>query len=789
MTKDAMSIALAIGKELNIDKTRVFAAIRLLDEGATVPFIARYRKEATQELSDTHLRTIAYRLGYLRELEERREVVLASIREQDQLTPDLERAILQADTKTRLEDLYLPHRPKRRTKAHVAKEAGLGPLADLLLADQTLDPLVQATNFINVTLGIDSAEIALEGARQILMERFAEEPDLLATLRDYLWAHGVLNSKGAPPPKGMKKPPNHKFADYVAFAQPIKKIPSHRALALFRGRKENALQLSLTITDEPNAWEEMICTYFHIDRQQPGAYSWLMDTVRLAWSTKLASKLELELFNRLRDSADEDAITVFAQNLRDLLLAAPAGAKVIMGLDPGIRTGVKAVVVDELGHLLDYDVVFPMPPQSEWNESIAALAKLAMKHKVDMVSIGNGTGSRETERLVADLISRYPDLALTKVLVSEAGASVYSASELAANEFPDLDVTFRGAVSIARRLQDPLAELVKIEAKSIGVGQYQHDVNQSRLARCLDGVVEDCVNAVGVDLNLASAALLARVSGMGEALAKQVVRYREEHGAFHSREDLKKVPRLGDNAFQQAAGFLRILQGAHPLDASGVHPESYAVVETMIKDKGLELSALLGQEAVVKTIEAAQYVTDNVGLSTIQDILRELEKPGRDPRPQFKAVCFKDGIDSLDDLQVGMILEGVVSNVTHFGAFVNIGVHQDGLVHISAITNKFIRDPHEMLKAGDIVTVKVTQLDKERKRISLTMKLTDDKPEAPPKVEHKPKVPRPEKSVAPREKPKARPTKPPVVEASRSKSLFNTAMADALSKLKREIES
>ncbi len=794
MSDDVMLIASTIGQELNIPPARISAAIQLLDEGATVPFIARYRKEATQHLNDTELRKIAYRLSYLRELAERRATVLSSIREQGLLTAPLEQAILEAASKTRLEDLYLPYRPKRRTKAHLAKEAGLEPLAEALLRDASIEPQSHALTFVNPELGVTTPEEALEGARQILMERFAEEPDVLRELREYLWQHAVLTAQGVKGAKSTKKNPIHKFADYVNFSQPIRKIPSHRALALFRGRKENALTLALTLPDHPHIGEEIICRYFQITTQVTPALAWLMETVRLAWSTKLWSKLELELFNRLREFADEEAIDVFAKNLRDLLLAAPAGARVIMGLDPGIRTGVKVVVVDQTGKVLDYDTVFPLPPQSAWHEAITALAKLAMKYHVDLISIGNGTGSRDTERLVVEMITMYPDLALTKVLVSEAGASVYSASQLAADEFPDLDVTLRGAVSIARRLQDPLAELVKIEPKSIGVGQYQHDVNQSRLARCLDAVVEDCVNVVGVDINRASVSLLSHVSGLTESLAKQLVQYRDEHGMFSDREALKNIPRMGAKTFQQAAGFLRITQGANLLDASGVHPESYPVVERIVQDTGLSLADLMGNTAILNALEASRYVDEQFGLATVQDIIAELEKPGRDPRPRFKTVAFKDGINQVADLQLGMVLEGVISNVTHFGAFVDIGVHQDGLVHISAITDRFIRDPREIVKAGDIVTVKVIEVDKERNRIGLTMKLKEEQQAQPlpkkdvtSKQKSTPKEPPRTSKPKPKTKPKQseQHTAPP----ARAKTVFNTAMADALSKLKREMES
>lgn len=781
MTQEMLAPAAIIAQELNVKVSQVETAIRLLDDGATVPFIARYRKEATAGLDDTQLRQLAERLHYLRELDERRAVVIQTIREQEKLTPELERAILSADTKTRLEDLYLPHRPKRRTKAHIAKEAGLDPLAQALLNDPTLVPEDYAVQFINAEAGIENAEAALEGARQILMEQFAEDPELLNELRQYLWQHCVLTSTGAK----NKKAADSKFADYFAYAEPIHKIPSHRALALFRGRRESALQLGLTLPHDPEYGEKRVAAYFNVVDQQRAADKWLMDTIRTTWKIKLFTKLELELLSRLRELADEEAIRVFACNLRDLLLAAPAGPQITIGLDPGIRTGVKVVVVDVTGKLLDYTTVFPLAPQNDWHAAIATLAKLAVKYHVNLISIGNGTGSRETERLVNEMIKMYPDLKLAKVVVSEAGASVYSASELAANEFPDLDVSLRGAVSIARRLQDPLAELVKIEPKAIGVGQYQHDVNQSRLARSLEGVVEHCVNAVGVDVNTASAALLSHVSGLNELLAKNVVQYRDENGVFRNREQLKNVARMGDKAFQQAAGFLRIMQGENPLDASCVHPEAYPLVEKILADKQVDIAKAIGNRELLSSINPAEYIDEQYGLPTVCDILQELEKPGRDPRPEFKTATFKEGVEDISHLAPGMILEGVISNVTNFGAFVDIGVHQDGLVHISAMTNRFITDPRAIVKAGDIVTVKVTEVDKERRRIGLTMRLTEEK--AP--IQHKKKEP--EKlpvvdKVRPIKKQQARkPTEQAKKASEPKKTIFNTAMADALSKLKR----
>ncbi len=784
MTKELLSIAATIAKELKVKVPQVEVAIRLLDEGATVPFIARYRKEATAGLDDTALRLLQERLHYLRELEERRGVVLQSIRDQELLTPALEQAILTADTKTRLEDLYLPYRPKRRTKAHLAKEAGLLPLATALWQDKTVVPEEYAKSFINNEAGITSIDEALEGARQILMEQFAEDAELLNELRQYLWQHGVLTSEKVKNDAKDKKGMANKFSDYFAYQEPIHKIPSHRGLALFRGRREGVLKLALTLPQDVSFGEERIASHFQIRREDYPADSWLMETVRLTWKVKLFAKLELELLSRLRESADEEAIRVFTCNLKDLLLAAPAGPKITIGLDPGIRTGVKVVVVDVTGQLLDYTTVFPFSPQNEWHQTIATLAKLAAKHHVNLISIGNGTGSRETERLVADMIKMYPDLHLTKVMVSEAGASVYSASELAAHEFPDLDVSLRGAVSIARRLQDPLAELVKIEPKSIGVGQYQHDVNQARLARSLQGVVEDCVNAVGVDVNTASVSLLTHISGLNESLAKNLVEYRSQHGAFQNREQLKNVNRMGEKAFQQAAGFLRIMNGENPLDASGVHPESYPLVEKILADQQVDIRRAIGNRELLQGINRADYVDEQYGLPTVCDILQELEKPGRDPRPQFKTATFKEGIEDISHLQEGMILEGVVSNVTNFGAFVDIGVHQDGLVHISSLTHRFIKDPHQIVKAGDIVTVKVVEIDLTRRRIGLSMRLDEKQAPVPSKRIEKPQiVPKTKSSSKHQQHKKIEPKQKS--SATPKTSIFNTAMADALSKLKR----
>ncbi|GGI84598.1 Tex family protein [Legionella impletisoli] len=780
MTQEMLATASVIAGELNAHVAQVEAAIRLLDEGATVPFIARYRKEATQGLNDSQLRLLADRLHYLRELEERRKVILQTIKDQEKLTPELEEAIKQADTKTRLEDLYLPYKPKRRTKAMLAKEAGLEPLALDLLQDPSLIPEEYATRFVNPDAGVEDVATALEGARQILMEQFAEEADLLKELRSYLWQHGVLTSMGT---KEKANALANKFADYFDYAEPIRKIPSHRALALFRGRRESALQLALTLPDDPDYGVKRIAQYFNVTEEGRAADTWLFDTIKLTWKVKLFTKLELELMTQLREMADEEAIKVFALNLRDLLLAAPAGHKVTIGLDPGIRTGVKVVVVNETGKLLDYATVYPFAPNNEWHQAIATLAKLAARYEVNLISIGNGTASRETERLVSDLIKMYPDLKLTKLVVNEAGASVYSASELAAKEFPELDVTLRGAVSIARRLQDPLAELVKIEPKSIGVGQYQHDVNQAKLARGLEAVVEDCVNAVGVDVNTASSALLTRVSGFNETLAKNLVEYRDEHGSFATREQLKQISRMGEKAYQQSAGFLRIMQGENPLDASAVHPEAYPLVEKILASKNIVISEAIGNRDLLRGINPEEFVDEQFGLPTVLDVLKELEKPGRDPRPEFKTASFKEGIEDINHLKKGMILEGVVSNVTNFGAFVDIGVHQDGLVHISALTNKFVSDPRTIVKAGDIVTVKVIEVDEERRRISLSMRLEDEQG-----VTTQAKKVKPAKTNTPKVIKKKTLDKSPAptkTSSANNKPVFNTAMADALSKLKR----
>ena len=724
-----MNIAQRIAEELSVKLSQVEAAIALLDGGATVPFIARYRKEATGGLDDTQLRTLEERLTYLRELEERRATVLKSIDEQGKLTPELKAAILAADTKTRLEDLYRPYMQKRRTKAQIAREAGLEPLAQALLADPALNPEHEAANYIDADKGVADAAAALDGARQILMEQFAEDAELVGRLREYLWEQGQMVSRVA---EG-KEEEGAKFSDYFDHREPLKGVPSHRALALFRGRKEGFLNLGLVLPEDEGlpagtlgVAERMIAAHVGVSEQGRAADPWLRETVRWAWRVKIFTHLDTDLKTRLREAAEEEAIKVFAQNMHDLLLAAPAGPRATIGLDPGLRTGVKVAVVDRTGKLLDTATIYPHVPKNQWDASIAVLAALAQKHGAELVSIGNGTASRETDKLAADLIKRHPELRLTKVTVSEAGASVYSASEFAAKEFPELDVSLRGAVSIARRLQDPLAELVKIDPKSIGVGQYQHDVSQLRLARTLDAVVEDCVNAVGVDVNTASAPLLARVAGLNAGLAANMVAWRDEHGAFRDRKDLLKVSRLGDKAFEQCAGFLRITHGNNPLDASAVHPEAYPVVEKILAATGKAMPELIGNIGLLGKLAANDFTDERFGAPTVKDILKELEKPGRDPRPEFKTASFKEGVEQLKDLLPGMILEGVVTNVTNFGAFVDIGVHQDGLVHISALADKFVKDPREVVKAGDVVKVKVLEVDVKRQRIALSMRMSDE---------------------------------------------------------------
>jgi uncharacterized protein len=719
-----------IAEELSVNAKQVKAAVLLLDEGATVPFIARYRKEVTGGLDDTQLRNLEERLGYLRELNGRRDSILASIRSQGKLTPGLEAAILAAETKTLLEDLYLPYKPKRRTKAQIAKEAELEPLADAILADRTVIPEQIAASYVNAELGVMDTASALEGARQIIMERLSEDAELLAELREHVWQKGLIHATV----DSGKEQEGIKFKDYFDYKEAINKIPSHRALALFRGRNENVLSLNLISENDDKEGHErcaqLVANRLNIADTRKPADAWLAETARYGWKIKLFTRIDLDLKLRLREAAELEAIRVFSSNLRDLLLTAPAGANATMGLDPGIRTGVKVAIVDPTGKLLATDTIYPHPPRKQWDESIAALAKLIQQHNVDLVSIGNGTASRETDQLVADVMKRHKGLSFRKITVSEAGASVYSASRLAAKEFPELDVSLRGAVSIARRLQDPLAELVKIDPKAIGVGQYQHDVNQAQLARGLDNVVEDCVNAVGVDVNTASVALLKQVSGLSPSLGENIVAFRNENGSFSDRKQLKKVPRLGEKAYEQAAGFLRIMNGDNPLDASAVHPEAYPVVEAIIKDTGKSMRDLIGQSQILRSLNPASYTNENFGLPTVTDILRELEKPGRDPRPEFKSVEFKSDINKITDLEPGMRLNGVVTNVANFGAFVDIGVHQDGLVHISHLSDTFVKDPRDAVKTGDFVSVRVLEVDAARQRISLSMK-SNIEPEEP----------------------------------------------------------
>jgi uncharacterized protein len=715
------SIARIIARELGVAEAQVLATIALIEEGASVPFIARYRKERTGGLDDTQLRTLAERLTYLTILAERREVVLKSIREQGKLTPDLERQINAAETKVALEDLYAPYRPKRRTKAMIAREAGLEPLADRLLANPSLDPVAEALAYISADKGVENADAALEGARNILIERMAETPKVVGMIREKVWTAGKLASELV---KG-KEAEGAKFSDYFEFDEPISNMPSHRALALLRGEKEGVLKVNLDLPHDPAKRHPAVTTImaeFGISERGRPADAWLAETARQAWKTRLATSSSSDLISRLKERSDAEAIRVFSRNVHDLLLAAPAGPRVVMGVDPGIRTGCKIAVVDATGKVLETVTIYPHEPKRDWQGSLVTLAQLAKRHKVELVSVGNGTASRETDKLIAELSSKMPELNLTRVTVSEAGASVYSASELAAKEFPDLDVSLRGAVSIARRLQDPLAELVKIEPKAIGVGQYQHDVDQPALARSLDAVVEDCVNAVGVDVNTASAPLLARVSGLNTALASNIVQFRNENGPFKARTALKKVPRMGPKAFEQAAGFLRIMDGSNPLDGSAVHPEAYPLVERIAEANGRKVKSIIGDKVFLSGLKAKDFADDKFGVPTITDILAELEKPGRDPRPQFKTATFQDGVEKLSDLSPGMRLEGTVTNVTAFGAFVDIGVHQDGLVHISELADKFVKDPHEIVKAGDVVSVRVKEVDIDRKRIALTMK-------------------------------------------------------------------
>jgi uncharacterized protein len=783
------SIEQRLAQELSAKPAQVSAAIVLMDEGATVPFIARYRKEATGGLDDAQLRLLEERLSYLRELEDRRKAIVASIEEQGKMTPELLKAIMLAEDKTRLEDLYLPYKPKRRTKAQIALEAGLEPLANDLLANPLLDPEVEAAKYIKEAFtsdqgdnpGVPDTKAALEGARQILMERFAEDAALVQSLRTYLQDHGVVESKVI----AGKEQEGEKFADYFDYSEPIQAIPSHRALALFRGRREQMLMVNLRLDTEEekpkwdaphNPCESRIANQFKIKNEGRLADQWLAETVRWTWRIKCSMHLESELMSALRERSETEAINVFARNLKDLLLAAPAGPKVTIGLDPGMRTGVKVAVVDATGKVVDTDVIYPHQPKNDWDGSLHTLAKLAEKHKATLISIGNGTASRETDKLAQDLIKARPELKLTKIVVSEAGASVYSASEYASKELPGMDVSLRGAVSIARRLQDPLAELVKIDPKSIGVGQYQHDVMQTQLAKSLVAVVEDCVNAVGVDVNTASAPLLARVSGLSSTVAEGIVSYRDSNGAFKTRSDLRSVPRLGEKTFEQAAGFLRIMNGADPLDASAVHPESYPLVEKILKDIKKGVKEVIGDAGILKGLNPEKYADEKFGIPTVTDIIKELEKPGRDPRPEFTTATFKDGVEKISDLKTDMILEGVVTNVAAFGAFVDIGVHQDGLVHISALSNTFVKDPHTVVKAGQVVKVKVLEVDEKRKRIALTMRLSDEAPRPTPGAKPEQRANRPSSARSTEKRPQ---------DDRRSAPPINNAMAAAFGKLKK----
>jgi uncharacterized protein len=781
------TITQTISQEISARADQVEAAVRLLDEGATVPFIARYRKEVTGGLDDTQLRHLEERLVYLRDLNERRASVLASIAEQGKLTDALRAEIEAADTKQRLEDLYLPYKPKRRTKAQIAREAGLEPLADGLLADPTQDPATLAAAYVDAGKGVVDAAAALEGARQILMERFAEDPELTGRLRDRLWEEGLLIAKVI----AGKEQEGNKFSDYFDYREPLAKVPSHRALALFRGRNVGVLNLDLIPGEgeEPDLpYRAMIAAHFGVRQQGRAADDWLAETVRKTWRIKLMTRLDLDLKGRVLEAAEEEAIRVFGLNLKALLLAAPAGRLPTLGLDPGLRTGVKVAIVDSTGRVAATDTIYPHPPRNQWDDAIARLAKLSAAHGVKLISIGNGTASRETDKLARELIKRYPALGMRSLVVSEAGASVYSASEFASKELPELDVSLRGAVSIARRLQDPLAELVKIEPKAIGVGQYQHDVNQTRLARTLEAVVEDCVNAVGVDLNTASVPLLTQVSGLNRGLAEHIVAFREANGAFPNRKKLMAVPRFGDKAFQLSAGFLRVPDGDEPLDASAVHPEAYPVVRRICARAGKGIRELIGDLATLRRLDAQEFTDERFGLPTVQDILSELQKPGRDPRPEFKAAEFKEGVETLKDLEPGMILEGTVTNVTNFGAFVDIGVHQDGLVHISMLADRFVKDPHEVVKSGDLVKVKVLEVDLPRQRIALSMRLSEPaaRPSNPPTERADRNAPRPGPSRPPEQPRRPRDDRrAPAQPAQPQTPANNGAFAAAFEKAKK----
>ncbi|NRD72258.1 RNA-binding transcriptional accessory protein [Shewanella sp. VB17] len=722
------NIAQIIAQELNVREQQVTSTIALLDDGSTVPFVARYRKEATGGLDDTQLRTLHSRLSYLRDLNDRRAVILSSIDIQGKLTPELKKALFDASSKTLLEDLYLPYKPKRRTKGQIAIEAGIAPLADFLLLNRQTNVEQEAAKFINVEANFIDIKSVLDGARFIIMERFAEDALLLQKVRGHLGQYSVLESKMV---KGKEKE-GAKFRDYFEYCEPINKIPSHRALAILRGRNEGVLSVNLNAdpsneSKQGSYCEVIIADHFALDLGHSDVDQWLKTVVTATWRFKIAPQMETEFISKMREMAESEAIKVFARNLGDLLMAAPAGAKATLGLDPGLRSGVKVAIVNHTGQLVAHTTIFPHAPQNQWDKSVRTLANLAKMHKVELIAVGNGTASRETDKLAAELIASVKDElpTITKVMVSEAGASVYSASQLAADEFPELDVSIRGAVSIARRLQDPLAELVKIEPKAIGVGQYQHDVSQSQLSLSLESVVEDCVNNVGVDLNMASAPLLAQVAGLNKTLARNIVTYRDQHGEFKERKQLLSVARLGPKAYEQAAGFLRIYNGVNPLDASSVHPEAYVLVESIANAKAQALNFLVGNTALLKSVNAADFISDKFGLPTVTDILMELDKPGRDPRGEFKTAIFKEGIEQVNDLKPEMVLEGVVTNVTNFGAFVDVGVHQDGLVHISSLTDKFVSDPHTVVKAGDVVKVKVMEIDIERKRIALSMRLDE----------------------------------------------------------------
>ncbi|EKO3539466.1 RNA-binding transcriptional accessory protein [Vibrio fluvialis] len=723
----SLAICQSIAKELNVRSEQVIAAVKLIDDGNTVPFIARYRKEVTGGLDDTQLRTLDSRLAYLREMDDRRQTIIKSIQDQGKLTPELKQAIQDADSKTRLEDLYLPYKPKRRTKGQIAIEAGLEPLADKLWTQPDTDPEREAERYIAADKGIDDSKAALDGARAIIMERIAEDANLLEKIRQHLTRNAEIVSRVV---EGKERD-GEKFKDYFDHREPISKVPSHRALAMLRGRNEGFLTLTLNADPEleetarQSYCETLIAEHYGIHLSQAAADAWRKQVISWSWRIKVSMHMETELMSAMKERAEIDAIDVFATNLKDLLMAAPAGPRATLGLDPGLRTGCKVAVVDATGKVLATDTIYPHQPHNQYDRAMASVAALVKQHHVDLIAIGNGTASRETDAFAADLIKR-GNLKVQKITVSEAGASVYSASELAAKEFPNLDVSLRGAVSIARRLQDPLAELVKIDPKSIGVGQYQHDVSQSMLAKRLDAVVEDCVNAVGVDVNTASPALLTRVAGLSSTLAQNIVDYRDENGRFDSRSALKKVPRLGPKAFEQCAGFLRIMDGKNPLDASAVHPEAYPVVKNIAEKNQKAIKALIGNSEFLRNLRAVDYTDEHFGVPTVSDIIKELDKPGRDPRPEFKTATFADGVNEVSDLEIGMVLEGVVSNVANFGAFVDIGVHQDGLVHISALTDRFVSDPREVVKAGDIVKVKVMEVDVQRKRIALTMRLNDE---------------------------------------------------------------